>query len=237
MAAATGTTDIVATPHANARYVFNPDVIQSKAAEVRGAVKGIINIHTGCDFHLSASNLDDALLHPTKYAINHHSYLLVEFSEVLIPPSTPEIFKRLQDVGIVPVITHPERNAVLQRNLRQVEAWVAQECLVQVTAQTLLGRFGKAAKSAASELMDKGLVHFIASDAHDLSDRNPVLSKAYQFVQKTYGSDMAVRLFVSNPAAALLGDPLPLNEPVPNRGSYWQRLFGKRSPAPLHSSH
>jgi protein-tyrosine phosphatase len=86
VALAAGRTDIVATPHANPQFHFDPDLIEQKLSELRRATDHKLRIHSGCDFHLSATNIEDAQAHPTKYAINHRSYVLVEFSDYLIPP-------------------------------------------------------------------------------------------------------------------------------------------------------
>lgn len=228
MAAATGTTDIVATPHASPQHAFSPEAVELKISELRAATSNLIRLHKGCDFHLSATNVQDALLRPTKYAINHHCYVLVEFSDLLIPPTSVEIFRRMRTAGMIPIITHPERNTQLQRNLKQIKAWVAEECLIQVTAQSFLGRFGKLAKAAADDLMSNGLVHFVASDAHDAVDRTPVLSEAYKYIENTYGYRQAERVFVENPRAVLDGDPLEPFEPELSRSRRWQHFFGKR---------
>jgi len=230
MAAASGTTDIVATPHANPRYCFDPEAIELKVAEVRRATNDLVNIHEGCDFHLSATNIEDALANPTKYTINHRSYVLVEFADFLIPPTSTEIFRRMRAAGMTPIITHPERNRLLQSDLEQIRAWVEDECLVQVTAQSCLGRFGKSAKDAADDLMTRGLVHFVASDAHGPKDRTPDLAEAYRYVASTYGSDQAERLFVANPKATLVGEPLEWFEPAPPKRRRWYHLFGRRGP-------
>jgi protein-tyrosine phosphatase len=221
MAYASGTTDMVATPHANPQYRFDAEIIDRKIAELRRATDNVVNLHVGCDFHLSATNIEDALVNPTKYAINHGSYILVEFSEFLIPPTSAEIFRRMQEAGVTPIVTHPERNQLLQSDPEQVEAWVENDCLVQVTAQSFLGRFGKRAKDVADHWMTTGAVHFVASDAHDSRDRTPVLSEAYHYVQNTYGSDQAERLFVANPKAALSGEPLEWFEPEPKKKRKW----------------
>ena len=166
-AAAAGTTDIVASPHANQEYVFDPLVVEQKIGELQAAVGDAPQIHYGCDFHLTLENIEDALRVPGRYSINHRGYLLVEFSDFLIPKTTDEIFARMMKAGLRPIVTHPERNQLLQRRLPELEAWVAQGVHMQVTAQSLLGRFGKTAKGCAHELMGRGLVHFLASDAHN----------------------------------------------------------------------
>jgi protein-tyrosine phosphatase len=224
MASASGTTDIVATPHASPQYGFDAGIVHFKLAELRRATGNLVNLHVGCDFHLSATNIEDALSHPTKYAINHGSYILVEFSEFLIPPTSAEIFRRMQAAGVTPIVTHPERNQLLQSHPEQVETWVENDCLVQITAQSFLGRFGKRAKEVADHWMTVGAVHFVASDAHDPKDRTPVLSDAYHYVQSTYGSDQAERLFVANPKATLSGEPLEWVEPEPKKKRKWYQF-------------
>ena len=225
LAAESGTTDIVATPHANLEFTFDPGLIERKIAELRAAAGPSPRIHRGCDFHLTMENIDDALAHPTKYAINHKCYVLIEFSELLIPRTTQEIFERFQSAGLTPIVTHPERNALLHSRLDQLRSWVENGALVQVTGQSLLGTFGRSAKSVAIELMNRDMVHFIASDAHDTAYRPPVLREAYKYVEKTWGDARAKTLFVSSPQAVIDGSPIALEYPDPTPPKRkWYRL-------------
>ena len=80
-AAAAGTTDIVATPHADTQYGFQPELIVERIAELKAANASEIRIHNGCDFHLTFDNVADAIANPAKYTINHKRYLLVELSD------------------------------------------------------------------------------------------------------------------------------------------------------------
>src|SRR5579872_493874 len=205
IAAAGGTTDIVASPHANSQFCFQPEAIAGKIAELSAAAPNI-RIHTGCDFHLAYENIQDALRNPAKYTINHKNYLLVEFSDLIIFNTTADIFQQLLSAGMTPIVTHPERNALLQQRLEALGKWAADGACLQVTAQSFLGRFGRRAKEFAEKLMKEGLVHFIASDAHGTEDRTPDLSQAWQYVAEKYGKDRAERLFVTNPAATLKGE-------------------------------
>ena len=217
MASAAGTTDIVATPHANHRYPFSPAQIALKISELRDATGNILNIHPGCDFHLNAANVQDALSNPTKYAINHRTYVLVEFSDYMIPPTVDQIFDRMRAAGMIPIITHPERNSLLHERIEQMHSWVSGGCYVQVTGQSFLGRFGKAAKAFSDTLMKYCLIHFVASDGHDPRDRPPVLADAYRHVAKTYGEASAQALFFTNPTATLTGEPIAPSEPQPKK--------------------
>ena len=112
MAAETGTTDIVATPHADTKFKFDAKLIAERIRELSAATQNIPRIHQGCDFHLSLENVQSALVDPSQFTINGMSYLMVEFADNFISPSTEGIFRQLTDRGIVPVITHPERNPI-----------------------------------------------------------------------------------------------------------------------------
>ena len=103
IARASGTTDLVATPHANFHFEYDPARVSEALAQLRAAAEPGVTLHTGCDLHLSPSNLDDALAHPAKYTINGKRYLLVEFPDILIAPSTPVVFDRLLAAGMTPV--------------------------------------------------------------------------------------------------------------------------------------
>jgi len=208
MAAAAGTTDIVATPHANHEYRFDPEVVEQQIASLQAAIGETPRIHYGCDFQLTPENIEDAIRRPTRYSINHRGYLLVEFSDFLIPKTTADIFSRFLQAGLCPIVTHPERNQLLQSKLPVLAEWVEQGALVQVTAQSLLGKFGKAAKSTAHELMRNGTVHFLASDAHDREYRTTALDAAWRYVESTFSAEAAVRLLEENPRAVLAGTPL-----------------------------
>ena len=221
-----GTTDIVASPHANHEFKFEPEVVAAKIEELRQAINGAIRIHSGCDFHLSFDNIQDSLQNPSKYAINHKNYVLVEFSDLLIPKTTDDVFYQMRSAGMIPIITHPERNMLLQKRPDKLEAWVESGCLIQVTAQSFLGRFGKQAKSFADRLLYRGLVHIVASDGHDAKFRPPSLKEAYEYVSKAYGEERAGMLFVRNPTAALTGAPAEIDYEPPPPPKKWFHFWG-----------
>jgi protein-tyrosine phosphatase len=210
MAQEHGTTAIVATPHANLQYRFDPELISQRLEEVSHALGGTLEIHRGCDFHLSYDNIQDAIANPRKYTINGGPYLLVEFSDLLIFKNTAEIFARLQEAGMIPIITHPERNALLRQRLDQIATWVEAGALNQVTGQSLMGGFGRRAEEFAKLLLERGLVHFLASDGHDCEHRPPRLDEAYAWVQQHFGESTADTLCRLNPRAVLAGEPLEL---------------------------
>src|SRR5882757_6454167 len=107
LAAETGTTDIVATPHSDSTYEYKPELIDERIRELNKATGNLPRIHRGCEFHLSIENVQAALIDPTPYTISGLSYLLVEFAEYFVPPSTETILQQFIERGVTPIITHP----------------------------------------------------------------------------------------------------------------------------------
>ena len=226
MAAEHGTTDLVATPHANPNFKFDPQAIAERLAEVAEASANAVRLHSGSDFHLSYDNIQDAIENPRKYTINGHRYLMVEFSDMLIFNNTAEIFSRLQEAGMTPVITHPERNGLLRQRVDQIAAWVKDGACVQVTAQSVLGDFGRRAGEFSRQLLDRHLVHFLASDAHDLEHRPPRLDLAYAWVKGHYSEELAEALCTTNPKATLTGESLePVGDIVTSESRKWYQIW------------
>lgn len=224
-AAAGGTTDIVATPHANLEYQFDPSVIKERIEELRAANPTQVRIHPGCDFHLDFDLIQDALQHPTKYSINHGPYLLIELSENGSLKSIPQILETLMRRGMIPILTHPERYFVLRGQIEEIRSWVSMGCLVQVTGQSFLGLFGSTARKMAEQLMNERMVHFIASDAHETKARTARLAEARKWVEEHHGEEEAVRLFETNPRATLTGETLPRQPSPKQKSKSWFSLW------------
>jgi protein-tyrosine phosphatase len=209
MAIADGITHVVATPHANDEYRFAPDLVRQRRDEIQGHLGDRLQLATGCDFHLSFENLQDVQQNPSKYTINQKNYLLVEFADFAIPPNIDETLHRLQLAQVSPIITHPERNGLIRAQPERLRRWVRQGCYVQVTAQSLVGRFGQGTQRIVEEWLEESRIHFFASDAHNLESRPLLLRPAFDIVAKRRGEAVARALFRDNPLAAFEGRPLP----------------------------
>ncbi|MGB6546244.1 MAG: CpsB/CapC family capsule biosynthesis tyrosine phosphatase [Candidatus Acidiferrales bacterium] len=208
-AIADGITHVVATPHANADFAFRPELVQQLRDELQSKLGDRLTLGTGCDFHLSFENLQDARQHPGKYTINQKQYLLVELGDFAIPPAMDDTLHQLQLAGVSPIITHPERNNLLRAKPERLYGWLHQGCYVQVTAGSLLGRFGRGAAQWVEQWLKEDRIHFFASDAHSLTGRPLRLREAYKKVASLRGEEVAQALFQDNPAAAFDGRPLP----------------------------
>lgn len=230
MARDAGTKIIVASPHADSEYTYDPEQVDELIAEAQSIVGDGIKIVRGCDFHMMFSNINAAMENPKHYTINRGPYILMELSNVMIFPNTSDLWRQMGNYGIRIILTHPERNQILQTKFDQIEAWVSEGFYMQVTAQSLLGMFGSKAHKIAVRMLDKGLVHFVASDGHDPIGRPPRLDLAFQWVTERYGNALADLLFVDNPSAAVNGGYVDSYSPKPERsgsGSFFGRLFGR----------
>lgn len=230
-AIADGIGHVICTPHSSDRYKFDEERVGSHVTQLREQLGGRLELATGCDFHMSVDNLQDFYRRPSKYTLNQKDYLLVEFADFAIPAAMDDALHQLQIAGARPIITHPERNGLLCANPARLDGWLKRGCYAQVTAQSLLGRFGPGSQRVAEQWLDEGRVHFIASDAHNSSSRPLKLKAAYEAVATRRGAAVAQALFQDNPLAAFEGRPLPyvpeLPEetpaatPRPRRKKFW----------------
>jgi protein-tyrosine phosphatase len=209
IAAADGIEHIVATPHANDRYVYDRNFLASRLDELRARTGIAPHFSLGCDFHLSYENLQDALQRPEKYVIEGTNYLLVELSNFSIPVQMNDCFSQLGRKGLTPILTHPERNPILQRSPEQILQWIELGCVIQVTAAVVTGSWGERAWSTAEWLFKRNAVHVVATDAHDTIHRVPVLSAARDTIGDFYGEEVARALVEDNPRAIVSNQPLP----------------------------
>jgi protein-tyrosine phosphatase len=211
MAVADGITHMVATPHANDRYAYDRLYLQGLLDQLQEKVGDSPHLSLGCDLHLSYENLERVLADPHLYTIGETNYLLVELSNFSVPIQIGECFTRLGDRGLTAILTHPERNPLLQQSPQRVLEWVEQGCLVQVTASALTGFWGERPEIIARWLLDRSAIHFLATDAHDVKRRMPILSQGRDIAAEIAGVEYAEALVQANPAAVVKGEPIPFS--------------------------
>jgi protein-tyrosine phosphatase len=214
MAVNDGITHTVATPHANFEYPYDREQHAVRVQRLQELLAGSLQIHLGCDFHLSYDNIECLLVNPRRYTIGATRYLLVELSDYSIPPVMPDLLRQIMQLGVRPIITHPERNPLLLRNPGQVLEWVGGGALVQLTANSLTGSWGRRAQEMCQWLLEHDAAHVVASDAHNTGKRPPLLSPARKVLCDWKGQEVADALVQTNPAAILADSDLPYS-PVP----------------------
>jgi protein-tyrosine phosphatase len=213
MAAAEGTTQVVATPHVLREPWLNdePKVRERLVRVLNTRLDGRPRILPGCEFFFFSDALEglDLGLSGPLTRLAGSPYLLVEFDAAFVPPNWPSLFHELKVQGMTPIVAHPERNAVLARNPDLLEELVRRGAFAQVTAGSLLGDFGPTAEKACGEFFRRRLVHLVASDAHSVAHRPPRLKAARTWVRRNWGGTAEKGLFLVNPEAVVAGKRPP----------------------------
>jgi protein-tyrosine phosphatase len=138
--------------------------------------------------------------------------------------SLEPVLTQLAGQEISGILSHPERNQGILRQPAVLGSLVEAGCLMQVTAGSLCGTFGKASKKLACQMVCDGLVHFVATDAHGIRVRRPRLSRAFRRVVKLVGREAAEVLFCDNPARVAEGRSLTHGRLWPPRRSAWMGM-------------
>ncbi len=141
-------------------------------------------------------------------------YLMVEFAFQGIPYQAEEVLFQLLTKGIIPIISHPERNFEIGQRPKRYYEMIRMGCLGQVTAMSLTGEFGPGVKKVAEKLLAHRLIHFIASDAHSISGRPPTLSAGVKAAEKIVGKEEAQRMVTEYPQAVIDGRRPNVPEPL-----------------------
>lgn len=206
-----GITHIIATPH------YKPSQYINKAPKIRALVdllqmeldnRGVaLTVFPGQEVRISENLLAEIDAGDIQFLDEGNRYVLIEFPTLVIPTYTQALFYELQSRGIVPVIAHPERNAKIIKDITILEELVAGGALAQLTAASLIGEFGDDLVDLSHKMLEKGLVHVIASDAHNLDNRPFYMAKAFAQVDKLYGEKMTTWL-QENAKAICNGEPI-----------------------------
>jgi protein-tyrosine phosphatase len=134
-----------------------------------------------------------------------------------------EVLRQFTARGVICVITHPERNPVLQKSPQILPRWVQSGCLAQLTAMSLTGEFGPTARSCAWQFLRDGHAHFVASDAHDTQRRTTRLDLARVLIDQEIGPDLSRLLFVEHPLAVIESRIIPMEvAPAPKPRKWFE---------------
>lgn len=208
---ADGIDAVAATPHVSREYATRPAALEAALGLARGVVERAsipLKIYSGAEVAIDQLDqlTDDELRAFTIGPGGNH--LLLETPYASWPLDLELHIGRLATLGIRAVLAHPERSAAVQESdgIEHLAFAVSRGVRTQVTAGSLSGRFGRTAQSLAQELLERELVHLVASDAHNAERRPPRMREAAAAV----GSDELGRWLTEDaPLAILRGEPLP----------------------------
>ena len=222
-----GTNTIVATPHMSAEWPKNSveNIRQHISQLQRHLAEHQIDLRIlpGADIRVDEDFVTRAKSGELLSLADTGRYLLIELPhEVAFP--LDELLFTVGLAGYRCVLSHPERNLAIQSNPQQLTPLIAQGCVIQITAGSIIGVFGSRAQCVARQLLEQRMAHVVASDAHSLRRRNPSLNDAYHHVANRHGQPAAETLFEINPGRIVAGKELDLPVPLKKR-SWWQ--FGR----------
>jgi protein-tyrosine phosphatase len=206
MAAADGIGTMACTPH------ILPGVYNNSGPVIRKAVARLaesiaqagipISLVTGADVHI-APDLDAQLRDGRALTLNNSRYLLLEPPHHVLPPRLEDLIFGLQAAGYVPILTHPERLSWVERRYDLIGRLVSSSVLMQITAGSVMGRFGRRPRYWAERMLDEGLCHLLATDAHNTEQRAPRMADARDFVAQRLGDDEAINVVLRRPQGIL----------------------------------
>lgn len=235
MAVDDGIATIACTPH------IYPGLFENDSAGIRARVEELrihlaeagipLQLTWGADAHVSPDLLP-RLKAGTVPSLGDTRYFLLEPPHHVAPPQFDQFVFALMAAGYVPVVTHPERLSWIEEHYDTFCALSDKGAWMQVTAGSLTGRFGKAARYWGERLLDEGRVDILATDAHHPQHRPPLLAEGREAAARWVGEEEATHLVSTRPLGILRNqspDAMPPRaQHAARRGKgLWQRLFGR----------
>lgn len=192
-AVAEGITHILATPHYKNGHWDNEKkdilVLVDELQEELDARDIPLTIFPGQEVRINGELFEDLKEDKIQFIDEGNQYVLIEFPTSSIPAYTESLFFELQKEGITPIIVHPERNRAVLKDPNVLLPFIEKGALAQLTAASYTGGFGKSIQKVSKQLVEANLVHFIASDAHNISSRSFHMKEAFRKLEKEFGRE------------------------------------------------
>lgn len=212
MAVWSGVTQIAATPHfeGTAESLDRLPVIRERLRSLRADLEQAdipLRLSGGAEILCLPDTPELAARHqlPTYEGTN---YILTEFYFDETYAYMDQMLTELLGFGYRPVVAHPERYEVVQRDPALLRRWARMGCALQLNKGSVLGAFGSRAENAANGILELGLAHLIASDAHGCTARTPHMEQLSRWASEACEEDYARILLTENPRRILQGKPL-----------------------------
>lgn len=221
MAVADGIGAVIVTPHQLGNFKHNTgDVIRKAVRSFQLELKRHkipLKVLPGGDVRIEEGMTQKIVAGEVMSLGDHKRHVLLELPHELYFPLEP-ILKQLARQKMVGILSHPERNQGILRQRNVLPALVDAGCLMQVTAGSLVGGMGRLPEELSRWMLESGLVHFLATDAHSPKTRRPKLRRAYDEVASMLDEQTAHDLCVANPLRVALAKDVPAGRrPVASR--------------------
>ena len=227
-----GITKMIATPHYDPGDSCFQEKMNAGLEELNEEFlkEGIpLTLYPGAESFLNGETLAH-LKEGRIPALNHTSYLLVEFPLQDLPLKIHDLLYQVQMLGYRPVIAHPERYREVQRNLNFVKEWIERGALIQINATSITGVNGSLPRETAKHLLSHDMVHLIGTDTHSPGNRKPGMKKALGILRKWMGEELTEEMMGNN-EKILQGERIFHRSPMeyPRAYGFWKRFKGKLS--------
>lgn len=188
-----GITHLLCTPHHNnGRYENEKQAVIEAVLALQTEIdqrKLPLTLLEGQEVRVTGELMADLENDRLLFTDLENTYLLLEFPTMDVPTYSENLFFELRTKGIVPVIVHPERNAIFREEPDLLLPYLEMGCLAQLTAPSIVGIFGKSIQKTAQLMVERNLVQMVASDAHGINKRTFYLKEAYEMLGKLYGQE------------------------------------------------
>ena len=213
-----GVQRVIATPHCNLPETscLNTKGVQMQVTRFRSALEqaGIpLGVYGGMEI-FGTPQTAQRLQHGQLCTLAGSRYPLIEFPFTGYAQEATEILDSVLQLGLRPIVAHPERYRYTQSDPRLLNLWVEMGCLLQINRGSRFGRFGRHAEALAHGLLERNFVSFVASDAHSPTMRTPWLRDAAEFLLREYPKEMAWALLEENPRRVLENQKIDKSEPI-----------------------
>lgn len=220
MAAEDGCEALILTPHQRTPTWENTDrplldrlrgEVERELAATAAGSGPLLHLHPGGEIRIDGLLLDELETLPGSglMPLADSRYLLLEFDRWALTVDPVELTHELLVAGWVPIYAHPEMIPYLAEDLPLMEHLASMGALFQVTGGSLTGEYGRELRQVTARMVDEGLIHFVASDAHGTGHRPPGLSAARRELESRWDARRAWELTTGNPRAVVADRPLP----------------------------
>lgn len=205
---------VVATPHMlKGIYNFSKKDVLKKVEELNSAIKAEnmpLTILPGAEVVIDPDIL--SLIHKGDLLTmnNCGSHIFLELTDYFPKEQIENFIKNLIENEMIPIISHPERNITIQKNITILSRLVKAGALSQITAMSITGDFGTRAQKTSKEILKSGLAHVIATDAHSSTWRPPILSNGVRATKEIIGEDNAIKMVTETPKLIIQRRALPI---------------------------
>lgn len=212
MAVSSGVTDLAATPHFQGEPGSENQwqVIEQRFRLLSAALREAnipLRLYPGAEIMCLPRTPELAARHrlPT---LAGSDYVLTEFYFDESYDYMDGILSEIAGQGYRPVVAHPERYGAIQRDPSRLERWCRLGYVLQLNKGSVLGAFGPRPEQTANEILELGLAHLFASDAHSCHQRTPHMGALAAWVEEFCEPDYARILLEENPRRLLLNRPM-----------------------------